>query len=300
MAQRCSILTSVDDLSDGDISSIFFHARSQEFNEYKEAVLMTAFFEPSTRTRLSFEMAAHRLGMGISTFTQATSSQQKGETFRDTIDNLLAMGPDVLVIRSSQSLEPKNFHTHTSIIINGGDGVHEHPTQALADCFTLLSYWRLDNLQGKKILLVGDVAHSRVAHSNTRLMKRLGAEVILLAPRQLQLQDTMGQALQVESYKQLPCDVDAVMCLRIQKERIQEGCLMSDADYRKDFGLSLDRFSTLSDQCVVLHPGPMNVGIEIERDIALHERSLILEQVRHGVVIRAALMSHMLWGKRWL
>lgn len=300
MGQGCNILTSVDDLSDHDLSKIFFHARSKKFHEYKEAVLMTAFFEPSTRTRLSFEMAAYRLGMRVSTFSQVTSSQQKGETFRDTIDNLLALGPDVLVIRCKESLNQNNFSSQDSIIINGGDGIGEHPTQALADCFTLLSHWRTDSMQGKKILIVGDLAHSRVAHSDIRLMKRLSAEVILLAPRQLQPCDSLLHAQYIERFEQVPRDLDAVMCLRIQKERIQEGCLMSDGDYRRDFGLSLERFLSLSDKCVVLHPGPMNVGIEIERDTAVHERSLILEQVRHGVTIRAALISHMLRGRQWL
>lgn len=296
MTSKSSIIGSIDDLSDGDINRLFYAARSEASDCFDQAVLMTAFFEPSTRTRLSFEMAALRLGMKTLTYSPENSSQQKGETELDTINNLLALGPAILVIRSKNLLCVDQFAPHRSSIINGGDGTNEHPTQSLTDCFTLINYWQVDDFAHKTILIVGDVAHSRVARSNIKLMKRMGAKVVVLAPSCFMLQDDVGQDYELGSFDELSYPVDAVMCLRVQKERMNHESLLDDKEYHRRFGLSMSRFLDLGNKTVILHPGPMNIGIEIDRDVAVHERSLILEQVTYGVSVRASLMRFCLLG----
>ncbi len=289
---------SVDDLNDGDINRLFCRARQLSIHTLSHglsksnAVLMTAFFEPSTRTRLSFEMAAHRLGLKVSTFDYASSSINKGESAFLTIVNLLSLQPDFLVIRQSQPLNLSLPFETATIIINGGDGINEHPTQALLDCFTLLDYFKKTDFAKRKILIIGDIAHSRVAHSNIKLMRRLGARVTLLAPPCFQIDYDIGQERQVTSFKDLAGDdFDAVMCLRVQKERFIKDNDFDEATFAKDFGLSRPRLESLGAACAVLHPGPMDIGIEISADVATHSRSLINEQVKNGVVVRAALMK---------
>jgi aspartate carbamoyltransferase catalytic subunit len=283
-------IISIDDLSDGDISRLFYAARSLKTIaplKHKEAVLMTAFFEPSTRTRLSFEMAAHRLGMGISTFHADSSSMAKGEDHDLTLLNLLAIKPDILLIRQKHKL--KALKSDETAIINGGDGIYEHPSQALLDCFTLIEHFRHDDLYDKRILIIGDVAHSRVAHSNIKLMNRLGAKICLLAPMQFQHH---SWAWQISSWDQLESQFDAVMCLRVQKERLEEA--FHEQTFINEFKLTAERFDRLGPGCMIMHPQPINFGIEIERDLFQSTRALIMEQVKYGVLVRAALLHHCL------
>lgn len=297
MKQQGKIIGSVDDLTDGEAERLFFAARTKNLGDIaypKPAVLMTAFFEPSTRTRLSFEMAAHRLGIRVLNFNAESSSLEKGESYGDTLLNLLSLKPDVLVVRSSFPFYVPSCHDEGTSIINGGDGVNEHPTQALTDCFTLLNHWQTDNLRNKKILIVGDIAHSRVARSNIKLLNRFGASVYMLAPKNYSIESNF--ASNINSFGDIDGSIDAVMCLRLQKERILKGHALANEEYIDSYSLTLERFLSLGEHCVVLHPGPINLGVEIEDAVKNHSRSLILEQVKHGVSVRAALILHCING----
>lgn len=282
---------SVDDLTNDDVGRLFFAARSSEYRSLNNLVLMTIFLEPSTRTRLSFEMAAARLSMKTLTFFSGVSSLLKGESIDDTLANLVALGPDICVLRAPQQLDRDRVGKFSCGIINGGDGIHEHPSQALLDCFTLIDHFRCDDLGGRKILIIGDSAHSRVAHSNIKLMTRLGASVDLLGPPSLLLRDSIGQNACFDHFDDVHESYDAVMTLRIQKERLDQDELIHDGEYFLRYGLTLDRFTRLGDNCVLLHPGPINVGIELDTTLMQHGRSLILSQVAHGVAVRRALLN---------
>src|SRR5579871_3905039 len=293
---------SVDDLNNDEIARIFQHThilknKAKPLAEHRNAVLMTAFFEPSTRTRLSFEMAAHRLGMGVSVFDQWSSSMKKGEGEAATINNLLALRPDFLVIRQRQALDFSFVEDDgETVIINGGDGINEHPTQALLDCFTLLEHIEEDSLVNKHVLIIGDIVRSRVAHSNIKLMRRLGAKITLLAPREFHGEHQIGLR-HITSFGDVDSEVDAVMCLRIQKERLKNESFLDDQTFAREFGLTHDRFLRLGQKCVVLHPGPMSVDVEIATEVALHTRSLINKQVSNGVMVRASLLKHLHRGE---
>lgn len=286
-------IISVDELSQSDVRRLFYAARSPHtLPKLNSAVLMTAFFENSTRTRLSFEMAAHRLGMRVVSFHTSSSSMSKGEREKETLDNLFALSPDIAVVRMGCNFDRAWLPTHTAVI-NGGDGIHEHPSQALLDSFTLLEHFKSDDLSGRTVLIIGDVVHSRVAHSNIKLMTRLGARVIILAPPIFSETLALGQTRMIRSFDELDEQVDAVMCLRMQKERMEK-TLISDQEFSRQFAMTTNRFKSFGSQCVVMHPGPMNLGVEIDEAVAYHERSLILSQVRNGVVIRSAMMAHCL------
>lgn len=297
MTQQGKIIGSVDDLTDAEIGRLFWTARTKNLGGLlspKPAVLMTAFFEPSTRTRLSFEMAAHRLGLRVLSFNAESSSLKKGESYGDTLENLLCLRPDILVVRSSFPFYVPPCYGEMTAIINGGDGINEHPTQALTDCFTLLNHWETDNLENKKILIVGDIAHSRVARSNIKLLNRLGALVFMLAPKSYKIESNIG--VNINSFGDINGPIDAVMCLRLQKERILKEQLMVNEEFIASYSLTLERFLSLGDHCVVLHPGPVNLGVEMADEVKNHSRSLILEQVKHGVSVRAALITHCING----
>lgn len=296
------LIISVDDLLVDDISRLFYASRTMASTfagvarKFSPAVLMTAFFEASTRTRLSFEIAACRLGMQVCTFNVASSSMSKGESVLATISNLVAMSPDILVIRSPDQLELATLSLDQVAVINAGDGVNEHPSQAMLDCFTLVNYFKSDDLAQKRILIIGDVVHSRVAHSNIKLMSKLGAEVTLLAPEPFRMQASLGQRWSISDYEDCAGDYDAVMCLRIQKERMSQEGGFSDREFFEQYGLTNKRLERLGKNCVVLHPGPMNLGVEIEDQVAYGPRSLIRQQVKNGVLVRAALMEFCLSG----
>ncbi len=253
------------------------------------------FFENSTRTRLSFELAAKRLSADTLSFSASGSSVQKGETLIDTARNIEAMGPDLVVMRHEQSgSHHLLLRAMSGAVVNAGDGQHEHPTQALLDAFTLLERFGRtpkDGLVGKTIAIVGDIAHSRVARSNMLLLPLLGAKVRVCGPRTMlplgleqygvEATDDVGAAL---------AGVDAVMTLRIQKERISGARMASDRDYFHRFGLTKERFAGLPEHALVMHPGPINRGVEIDHDVADHPRAVILEQAENGVAVRMAVL----------
>lgn len=252
--------------------------------------VVSAFFEDSTRTRLSFETAARRLGADVVTFSAASSSLKKGESIRDTIETLEAIGAHAFVVRHKSAGVPAQIAQWTSAkVLNAGDGQHEHPTQALLDCFTLRSH--LGDLHGKRILIVGDVKHSRVARSNIAAFNALGAKVKLVAPATL-LPASLGD-WQVDVTHNLDGaldDADVVYLLRIQQERMDQALLPSLREYSHDFGLDAARAARLKPGALILHPGPMNRGVEIAADVADAPNAVITEQVANGVSVRMAVL----------
>ena len=248
------------------------------------------FAEPSTRTKTSFDIAAKRLSADTFALAKTGSSLQKGETLKDTVLTLQAMNPDAIVIRHSASGAAEFIARRVSCaVINAGDGWHAHPTQALLDARTLLDVWH--SLAGKTILILGDVAHSRVARSSCRLLTMLGAGVRLCAPRTLLPKD--ASALYAPVYHELePAieGVDAVMCLRLQLERQEAGLLPDLREYARRYCLTPERLKRAVPDVKVLHPGPINRGVEIASDLADAGNSLILDQVASGVAVRMALL----------
>ncbi len=259
--------------------------------------VVNLFFEDSTRTRTSFEVAAKRLSADVITFSAKGSSVSKGESLKDTALTLEAMGADGVVVRHAASGAPHRLAGWISgCIVNAGDGTHEHPTQALLDAFTMRR--RLGRLEGLRVAIVGDVLHSRVARSNVLLLDTLGAEVTLVAPPTL-------FPLGVEQW---PCatsyDLDAVlpksdvvMMLRVQRERMAAAYFPSAREYSRRYGLDAPRMATLPDTAIVMHPGPMNRGMEIAAEVADSVRSTIVEQVGNGVSVRMAVLYLLLGGE---
>jgi aspartate carbamoyltransferase catalytic subunit len=255
-----------------------------------DKTLAFLFSEPSTRTRSSFEVAALRLGVKVLGFSASASSLLKGESLLDTIKNLEAMGVDFFVARheSSGVLEELAPLTKASLL-NAGDGAHEHPTQALLDVFTLRE--RRGSLKGMKVVIVGDILHSRVARSNVYALKKLGARVTVCGPSALMPREI--EKLGVSVSHDLDAAIkgaDAVNVLRLQLERQKQNLVTSIGDYFEKFGLTQERLSRAPD-CVVLHPGPMNRGVEISSEVADGPQSAILEQVGNGVLVRMAVLS---------
>ena len=264
--------------------------------------VVNLFFEDSTRTRISFEIAAKRLSADVSNFAAKGSSVSKGESLKDTALTLEAMGADAVVIRHPSSGAPHRLANagwiHGSVV-NAGDGTHEHPTQALLDAYTLRERLRQGSgdLDGLRVTIVGDVLHSRVARSNVLLLSTLGADVTLVAPPTL-------LPTGIESW---PCtftyDIDAVlptsdavMMLRVQGERMQAAYFPSAREYSRRYGLDRERMGHLPDHAIVMHPGPMNRGMEISADVADDDRSVMVDQVTNGVSVRMAVLYLMLGG----
>jgi aspartate carbamoyltransferase catalytic subunit len=260
--------------------------------------VVNLFFEDSTRTRISFEAAAKRLSADVINFAAKGSSLSKGESLKDTALTLEAMGADAVVVRHWASGAP-HLLAHSgwvrSSVVNAGDGTHEHPTQALLDAFTL---WRhLGNLDGRRVAVVGDVLHSRVARSNALLLRTLGAEVTLVAPPTLFPVGVQEWGVQT-SYdldSVLP-KTDAVMMLRVQRERMNAAFFPTQREYSRRYGLDSRRMATLQDHTLVMHPGPMIRGMEISADVADSDRSVIVEQVTNGVAVRMAVLYLLLSG----
>jgi len=248
------------------------------------------FAEPSTRTKTSFDMAGKRLSADTFALTKSGSSLVKGESLKDTVLTLLAMNPDALVIRHSESGAAAFVASRVSCaVINAGDGRHAHPTQALLDAFTLLEKW--GTLTGKTVCILGDIAHSRVARSNVILMSMLGANVRLCGPRTLLPPSVDGWGVEVCSdLKRAVAGAHAVMCLRLQLERQQAGLLPDLREYAGRFCLSSATLAGADPDVKVLHPGPINRGIEISSELADAGQSLILDQVASGVAVRMALL----------
>ncbi|MGH3413468.1 MAG: aspartate carbamoyltransferase catalytic subunit [Marmoricola sp.] len=260
--------------------------------------VVNLFFEDSTRTRISFEAAAKRLSADVITFSAKGSSVSKGESLKDTALTLEAMGADAVVVRHWASGAP-HLLAHSgwsrSSVVNAGDGTHEHPTQALLDAFTM---WRhLGDLDGRRVAIVGDVLHSRVARSNALLLRTLGAEVTLVAPPTLLPYGV--QSWPVETSYDLDAVLpksDVVMMLRVQKERMNAAYFPTVREYSRRYGLDARRMATLPDHTIVMHPGPMNRGLEITADVADSSRSVIVEQVTNGVAVRMAVLYLLLGG----
>jgi aspartate carbamoyltransferase catalytic subunit len=252
------------------------------------------FFENSTRTRTTFEIAAKRLSADVITLNVGTSSQSKGETILDTIDNLTAMHADMFVVRHAQSgaahMIAKHVAPHISVV-NAGDGRHAHPTQGLLDVFTIRKY--KPEMHNLRVAIVGDVLHSRVARSEIHALTTLGVpEVRVIAPKTLLPQDV--EKLGVHVYHDMQAglkDVDVVMMLRLQNERMAGAMLPSSQEYFKTYGLTPDKLALAKPDAIVMHPGPMNRGVEIDSAVADGKQSVILPQVTYGIAVRMAVMS---------
>ena len=258
----------------------------------------TVFFENSTRTRMSFDTAARRLSADTLAFAAGGSSLSKGESLRDTVEVVASYGADALVIRHPMAGTAHRVAGWTEAsVVNAGDGCHEHPTQALLDCYTLRE--QRGAIDGMRIAIVGDIRHSRVARSDVLAFTALGAEVILVAPATLLPPALDGWPVTVaHELDPLLGDLDAVYLLRMQRERITEGLIPSIREYATDFGLTADRVARLPADALVLHPGPTNPGVEISAAAAADTRSVILDQVVHGVSVRMAVLFLLLGSGR--
>ncbi|AUG29904.1 MULTISPECIES: aspartate carbamoyltransferase catalytic subunit [Microbacterium] len=270
--------------------------------------IVNLFFEDSTRTRISFEAAAKRLSADVINFSAKGSSVSKGESLQDTAQTLQAMGADAVVIRHGASGAPHTLATSgwiTAGVVNAGDGTHEHPTQALLDAFTIRKRRFGDDSRGRdlagvRVAIVGDILHSRVARSNVWLLHTLGAEVTLVAPPTLIPQDVSAWPARIvydldEAIAGAP---DAIMMLRIQLERMNAAYFPTEREYSRRWGLDAERLAALPDGSMVMHPGPMNRGLEISADAADSPRSTVLEQVANGVSVRMAVLYLVLAGER--
>lgn len=253
--------------------------------------VVNLFYENSTRTRLSFELAAKYMSANAANITSSGSSVQKGETLTDTVHTINAMGTDILVMRHNMSGAAKFVSERVDAhVINAGDGMHEHPTQALLDMLTMLEYF--DTLKGKKIAIVGDIAHSRVVRSNIYGLTKLGASVSLGGPRTLMPKGIEKMGAEVcNSVQEAIIDADVVMALRIQLERQKSGLFPSTREYFRFFGIDEDMLSLAKPHAIVMHPGPVNRGVELSTSVIDGKRSVIVDQVTSGVAVRMAVMD---------
>jgi aspartate carbamoyltransferase catalytic subunit len=258
--------------------------------------VVNLFYEDSTRTRMSFELAAKRLSADVVNFAAKGSSVSKGESLKDTAWTLEAMGADAVVVRHHASGAPHRLAGWIKgSVINAGDGTHEHPTQALLDAYTMRE--RTGRLEGLRVTIVGDVIHSRVARSNVLLLQTLGADVTLVAPPTLLPVgvDTWPAQVTYDLDSVLP-KTDVVMMLRVQRERMGAAYFPSTREYSRRYGLDMDRLALMPPDAIVMHPGPMNRGVEIAAEVADSPRSTIVDQVTNGVSVRMALLYLMLGG----
>ncbi len=256
----------------------------------RDITIANLFFENSTRTKLSFELAEKRLSADVLNFSANQSSVKKGETLEDTVNNILAMKVDMVVMRHPHPGAAHFLSNRVnSCIINAGDGTHEHPSQALLDAFSLLE--KFGDLAGKRIAIVGDILHSRVALSNIYALKMLGAEVTVCAPKSLLTRHISALGVKISTnFEETLKWCDAVNMLRVQNERMDLNYFPSTREYSQNFGLTRERLLPLRKEIVVLHPGPINRGVEISSEIADSEQAIILDQVENGVAIRMAII----------
>lgn len=256
----------------------------------RDITIANLFFENSTRTRLSFELAEKRLSADVINFSAASSSVKKGETLIDTVNNILSMKVDMVVMRHPNPGAGLFLSKHVKAsIVNAGDGAHEHPTQALLDCFSIRE--RLGDVAGKKVVIVGDILHSRVALSNIFALQKLGASVKVCGPKTLipKYIDKLGVEVEFNLEKALQwCDVANM--LRVQNERMDSSYFPSTREYSLQYGLTKARLEKLDKEIVVMHPGPINRGVEITSDVADSEQAIILDQVENGVAVRMAVI----------
>ncbi len=293
-------LLGIKDLTATDISLIL--STATQFKEVlqrpvkkvpslRDVTIVNLFYENSTRTRISFELAEKRLGADTINFSASASSVSKGETLLDTVNNILSMKVDMVVMRHSASGAPHFLAKHIpAAIINAGDGINEHPTQALLDALSIQE--RLGSLEGKKVVLVGDIMHSRVALSNIYLLNKMGAEVMVAGPPTL-IPKHITEALQVKVEYNIKkalewCDVANI--LRIQLERQNQVLFSSLREYNLAYGVSKKLLESLKKEIVIMHPGPINRGVEIDSDVADGSQSIILQQVENGVAVRMAVL----------
>jgi aspartate carbamoyltransferase catalytic subunit len=293
-------LLGIKDLTAQDISLILKTA--EQFKEVlqrpvkkvpslRDIVIVNLFFENSTRTRISFELAEKRLSADTVNFSASASSVSKGETLLDTVNNILSMKVDMVVMRHSASGAPHFLARHIpAAIINAGDGINEHPTQGLLDAFSIIE--KTGSLQGRKVAIIGDIMHSRVAQSNIYLLKKMGAEVTVCGPPTL-IPKYIREALGVEVNYNLRetlewCEVANV--LRIQLERQNQVLFSSLREYSLAYGINRKLIESLNKEIVIMHPGPINRGVEIDSDVADSGQSIILQQVENGVAVRMAVL----------
>jgi aspartate carbamoyltransferase catalytic subunit len=264
----------------------------------RDITIVNLFYENSTRTRMSFELAERRLSADVLNFAASSSSAAKGETLLDTVNNILSMKVDMVVMRHSASGAPHFLAQHIpAAIVNAGDGINEHPTQALLDAFSIRE--KTGSLEGKKIAIIGDIMHSRVALSNIYLLKKMGAEVMVAGPPTL-IPKYMQQAFDVQVEYNLEkalrwCDVANV--LRIQLERQNQVLFSSLREYNLAYGLKKQVLEKLDKEIVIMHPGPINRGVELDSDVADGHHSIILQQVENGVAVRMAVLYLLAGGK---
>ena len=293
-------LLGIKDLQRSDIESILTTAKQfkevlqrpiKKVPSLRDTTIVNLFYENSTRTRISFELAEKRLSADTINFSSSGSSVSKGESLLDTVNNILSMKVDMVVLRHSASGAPHFLAQHIpAAIINAGDGINEHPTQALLDAFSIVE--RLGSLEGKKVVLIGDIMHSRVALSNIYLLKKMGAEVMVAGPPTL-IPKHITEALDVQVEYNLKkalqwCDVANV--LRIQLERQNQVLFSSLREYNLAYGVSKKLLDSLNKEIIIMHPGPINRGVEIDSDVADSNQSIILQQVENGVAIRMAVL----------
>jgi len=300
MALSSKHLLGIKDLTAQDISTILQTA--QQFKEVlqrpikkvpslRDITIVNLFFENSTRTRISFELAEKRLSADVINFSASASSVAKGETLLDTVNNILSMKVDMVVMRHGASGAPHFLAKHIpSAIINAGDGINEHPTQALLDALSMID--KFETLQGLKVALVGDIMHSRVAQSNIHLLKKMGAEVIVCGPPTLiprHIKEAFNVGIEYDLKKALEwCDVANV--LRIQLERQNQVLFSSLREYNLVYGIKKNLLQSLSKKITIMHPGPINRGVELDSDVADGDQSIILQQVENGVAVRMAVL----------
>ena len=304
-------LLSINDLSKAEAINVLDTAAElsrlsegtvKKFPTLRGRTVVNLFFEDSTRTRISFEAAAKRLSADVINFSAKGSSLSKGESLKDTALTLQAMGADAVVIRHGASGAPHQLARQqwmTGTVINAGDGTHEHPTQALLDAFTIRRHLgqNAGDLQGLRVAIVGDVLHSRVARSNVLLLQKLGAKVVLIAPPTLLPVGVASWGAEVSYSLDAEIEsVDAIMMLRVQRERMDDLYFPTEREYSRNFGLNLERINRMKSDAIVMHPGPMNRGLEISADSADSSRSVIVEQVANGVSIRMAVLFLLLSG----
>jgi len=292
-------LLTLEDLSLAEIDQI--HATAAAFKKIlgrsvkkvpalRGKTIVNLFLEPSTRTRISFEMAAKRLSADVISFDAASSSTTKGETLRDTAQNIQALNADLIVLRHSASGSPLYLSRVLDIpVVNAGDGAHEHPTQGLLDTFTMREH--LGSLRGRKVVILGDILFSRVARSNIHALVKLGAAVTLVGPSTLVPDWFTALGAKVShDLKSALADAEVVMLLRIQHERQSSSHFPSLGEYTGMFGLNQTRAGWLNPKAIIMHPGPINRGVEIDSDLADGPRSVILEQVTNGIAVRMAVL----------
>ena len=297
----------IEQLSAADIEFILATARSfkeistrpiKKVPTLRGKTVINLFFEPSTRTRLSFEIAAKRMSADTFNVAATTSSTTKGETLIDTAKNLMAMKPDIIVIRHSSSGAPHLLTRHIDAsIINAGDGMHEHPSQALLDTMTILEH--KSSLTGLKIAIIGDITHSRVAGSDIRAFTKLGASVYLGGPATFIPQSIEQLGARVcRSVQEALEGADVVIALRIQQERQNDSLIPSLREYSRFYGINNDILSLCRKDVLIMHPGPINRGVELNPEVADGEHSVILDQVTNGVAVRMALLYLAMGGNK--